>query len=362
MVKKTISLVLSLALVLPVMTTVSQSNNTSIVVSADENYNMKASSKAVQLIEECEGFSEYAYWDYKQWTIGYGTYVESNTTYPNGITKAQAEQLLYNALETFEGYVNAFLKRNQIQVTQDQFDALICFTYALPSWSFKGNEDYSLSQMLINGWSNYSDKEIFDIFGLYVKAGGEVLPGLVRRRMMEASLFLYGNTNATGPLSNSSNSVAENNPTIDSTVDTPAEDSTIEEVSYVAWKVSDTDGLNLRDGYGVSSVKLTALPYNTTVYVYDTVEYQGNTWGKVDYNGFTGWCALDYCTKVDEEYVPGDANGDGKLSASDLYTIKQYLYGKVELDEDALKRIDFDGNGRINMFDYKKALNTFLYD
>ena len=48
--------------------------------------------------------------------------------------------------------------------------------------------------MMINGWENYSEQQIYDIFGLYVKAGsGEnkvTLPGLVRRRLMELSILL----------------------------------------------------------------------------------------------------------------------------------------------------------------------------
>ena len=37
---------------------------------------MKASQDCIDLIKEAEGFSRYKYWDYSQWTIGYGTGVD----------------------------------------------------------------------------------------------------------------------------------------------------------------------------------------------------------------------------------------------------------------------------------------------
>ena len=38
----------------------------------------------IELIKKCEGFSKYIYWDYSQWTIGYGTGVGADE-YPDGI-------------------------------------------------------------------------------------------------------------------------------------------------------------------------------------------------------------------------------------------------------------------------------------
>ena len=63
---------------------------------------MRVSQECIELIKAAEGFSRYKYWDYSQWTIGYGTGV-SEDEYPDGITEAEAEQLLYNAVVRYEG-------------------------------------------------------------------------------------------------------------------------------------------------------------------------------------------------------------------------------------------------------------------
>jgi len=349
MVKKFLSFACCFAICTPIVTTAMvQDNQVAIVADATSNYNMKASSKAVNLIKSCEGFSSKAYWDYKQWTIGYGTYVESDTTYPNGITEAEAEQLLYNALEYFENCLNGFLKRNSITVNQNQFDALLCFTYAIPAWTYKGNEDYTIAQMMINGWENYSDQEIYDIFGLYVKAGtGEnkvTLPGLVKRRVMEASLFLYGNTTTTAPQDTNS-SVNDN--TSSSTTE------------VTTWVVSEKVGIRLCDSYGMSGKKIALIPDKTTITVYETIKADGYTWGKVDYNGLTGWCALDYCTQVTNAKVKGDINGDGKLSMSDLCMLKNYVNGLLSLTDEQLQVADINGNGEVTTADYQQLLKTY---
>lgn len=54
---------------------------------------MKAGQDCIELIKKCEGFSKYKYWDYSQWTIGYGTGVGADE-YPDGITEEEAEKLL----------------------------------------------------------------------------------------------------------------------------------------------------------------------------------------------------------------------------------------------------------------------------
>jgi GH24 family phage-related lysozyme (muramidase) len=366
----------------------------------------------VDLIKSCEGFSAKAYWDYKQWTIGYGTYVASDTTYPNGITEAQAEQLLYNVLGTYEDYVNAFLKRNSVVVNQDQFDALVCFTYAIPSWSFKGNEDYTLAQMLINGYTNYTDEQVYDIFGLYVKAGSGAnkvtLPGLVRRRVMEASLFLYGDTTHDVPesvsttteevtvtttvpatteapvattttatntvatattTSTTTNSVDTTTTTITKSVSDSSESTANAssssdgcDVEPTTWMVSDKDGVNLRHTYGIKADKLGAIPYNATVTVSETVQADGYTWGKVTYNGITGWCALDYCTQLYDVDVKCDINGDGYFLITDVCMLKAYLYNGLELTDEQLKEADYNGDGKVNVTDYQLALKSILLD
>lgn len=146
----------------------------------------QSSQAGVDLIKGFEGFYEFAYWDYSQWTIGYGTKCEENE-YPNGITREEAEVLLQNEMLRFEMQLNAFLGYFDIDITQNQFDALVSLTFNIGSgWL---NDSY-LSTYLKNGVDNYTREEVISAFGQYVHAGGEVISGLVARRNKEAALFV----------------------------------------------------------------------------------------------------------------------------------------------------------------------------
>ncbi|SIT20259.1 lysozyme [Chryseobacterium gambrini] len=143
---------------------------------------MKTSPKGIQLILSFEGFSAKPYLDSAGIpTIGYG-----NTYYPGGkkvtmkdlpITKEKGAELFASVLPTYEKIV---LGKIKIQLTQNQFDALVSHTYNT------GGSDTLFS--LIN---KKSDAEsIRNWFTTkYTTAGGKVLAGLVRRRNAEADLF-----------------------------------------------------------------------------------------------------------------------------------------------------------------------------
>lgn len=59
-------------------------------------------------------------------------------------------------------------------------------------------------------------------------------------------------------------------------------------------KVTAKNGLNLRTGAGVNFSKLTAMPCGAKL----TVTEEKSGWGKVTYNGRTGWACLDYTARV----------------------------------------------------------------
>lgn len=379
MVKKALSCILAMALCVPAMVNVSTAydgNDGSIVASA-ENYNMKASQKTIDLIKACEGFAAKAYWDYKQWTIGYGTYVESDTTYPNGITEEQASQILYDALVYYEDCLNTFLKRHSLNVNQDQFDALLCFTYNFPAWTFSGNEDYSLAEMMINGYENYTDKEIYDIFGLYVKAGSgenkKTLPGLVRRRVMEASLFLYGNTTTQVPLSGNSSQTQVDEPVVTTTstevvtsttepavttiisVETPKEDTTSNETT--TWLVTDKSGINIKKDCSKSSENVGSILYYNNFKVSEIVETDGYTWGKISHDGTNGWVILDYCTQI--ENAKYDIDGDGLLTLADICTVQLYINKQGKLTETEKANADINNDGKVDIQDFTILLTYY---
>jgi len=117
-------------------------------------------------------------------TIGYGA-----TFYPNGkkvtmtdaaITEEQATDLLAHMLVSFEKYVDSYCIDT---ITQNQFDALVSFTYNL------GPANLKASTLLKKVNTNPNDESIKLEFLKWVKAGGKTLKGLVRRREAEANLY-----------------------------------------------------------------------------------------------------------------------------------------------------------------------------
>ena len=93
---------------------------------------MKVSDELLRVLKQLEGFSPYAYWDYKQYSIGYGSKCpEGMETYyqNNPISLEYAEELLRGELDYFEEKINDFITRNSLTLSQHQYDALVSFTY-----------------------------------------------------------------------------------------------------------------------------------------------------------------------------------------------------------------------------------------
>lgn len=112
------------------------------------------------------------------WTIGYG---HTRGVIPGDvITEAEAEALLAEDLEDSEDAVRAFVN---VELNQNQFDALVSFVYNLGSGNFNSS---TLLRKLNNGDYLGAANE----FNRWNKAGGVVLSGLVRRRNAEANLFI----------------------------------------------------------------------------------------------------------------------------------------------------------------------------
>lgn len=139
---------------------------------------MKLSKVGLNLIKKYEGLRLKAYKPVsteEHWTIGYGHYgadVREGMT----ITEAQAEEFLKQDCESAVKAVNA-LNRN---FTQNQFDALVSFTYNCGAGNLK------------KLCKDRTIEEIGEKIILYDKAGGRVLNGLVRRRKEEQALYKKG--------------------------------------------------------------------------------------------------------------------------------------------------------------------------
>ena len=153
--------------------------------------NMKASNACINMIKETEGFFAIPYWDYSQWTVGFGTTCPADKLeeyQQNGIPVEAAEELLLEQLAKFEKSVNDYAKKNGLKLTQNQFDALVSFTYNLGSGTLTKSGS-ALGSAILSG---AKDNELIFAFSIYCMAGGEFMPGLMRRRLAEANMFING--------------------------------------------------------------------------------------------------------------------------------------------------------------------------
>lgn len=139
---------------------------------------MKLSKKGLDLIKEFEGCRLEAYHDVcGKLTIGYGHLLGYSSE--RKITKERATELLVQDISRFETYVNNLNKKFAYHFNQNQFDALVSFTYNCG----EGN----LIKLTSQGKRN--KKEIASHLPLYCKANGKAIFGLQKRREKEQQLF-----------------------------------------------------------------------------------------------------------------------------------------------------------------------------
>lgn len=147
------------------------------------------SDEIVSFIETREGYRQFAYADAGSWYIGYGINCAEDE-FPDGITEEEADLMLREKLVSYADEVNNFAAAYRLSLSQNEFDALLSFTYNVgASWMKGGNRLFSY---LTNGMENYSDTEIVDAIGVWGHQGRVAVGGLVLRRIAEAKIFLYG--------------------------------------------------------------------------------------------------------------------------------------------------------------------------
>ena len=140
---------------------------------------MQTSGEGIALIKKFEGCEIEAYQcSAKVWTIGYGHTrgVSEGAT----CTIEEAEKILVSDLKEFEKYVNDLV---DIPISQNQFDALVAWTFNLGPTNLK-------SSTLL---SKLNENDVNDVpfqIRRWNRAGGKILDGLVRRREAEALLWL----------------------------------------------------------------------------------------------------------------------------------------------------------------------------
>jgi lysozyme len=139
---------------------------------------MTPSPACLALIKQCEGLRLKAYRDSGSvLTIGYGH--TRGVKAAQVITEAQADELLAADAQEAAEAVN----RHALPCTQGQFDALTDFVFNL------GEDRFANSTLLrMHQLGNFTGAA--QQFGRWIYDNGRVLPGLVRRRALEAAMYL----------------------------------------------------------------------------------------------------------------------------------------------------------------------------
>ncbi len=251
-----------------------------VIAFASENTRsqMVMSENGYSLIKQFEGCRLTAYKAVSTetyYTIGWGHY-GSDVYKGMTITQAQADAYLVQDVASSQTAVNTFLNKNGISIGQNQYDALVSFTYNLGN-VWVSTSTFQLKTILKNGYQNYTDSQIRTAFTNWNKSGGNVLAGLTRRRNAEADLFLTGKGETTDACS-CSDSYAGNYTVTTSQLP-----------------------LTIRSGHGSSYGKVGSIPKGTTVYV----SKANGSWAHVTYNGISGYCSMEYLSKQE---IPKPSN------------------------------------------------------
>lgn len=143
------------------------------------------SDAGLALLCEFEGKRLVAYDDgVGVWSIGFGT-----TVYPDGArvkpgdrcTEIQARTYMLQDLKKFETVVRQSV---HIQLSQNQFDALVSLAYNIGPTAFRHST-------LVKKLNAEDIKGAADQFDVWIYAGGKPMQGLIRRRIKEKHLFLH---------------------------------------------------------------------------------------------------------------------------------------------------------------------------
>lgn len=146
---------------------------------------MRISEKGLAMIEKFEGCLLKASNKLDGvWTIGYGQtgrYYGKRVRRGMTTTKAEAHAWLRDhSIKTYEDAVTQAVK---VPLNQNQFDALVSFTYNVGVGAFK--QSTALRKLNAGDYTGAADA-----LTMWTKCNGKVLAGLVRRRKEERALFL----------------------------------------------------------------------------------------------------------------------------------------------------------------------------
>ena len=162
-----------------------------------EDPTMHVSDELLRVLKQLEGFNPYAYWDYKQWSIGYGSECPKGMEeyyQKNPISLEYAEELLRGELEFFESELNGFISHFGLKLKQHQYDALVSFSYNIgASWmrsSGKWKSSGNLNSAILSG-----DTGSHMLYGMMLWSMAGSKPSrhiLINRRIIELNIYANG--------------------------------------------------------------------------------------------------------------------------------------------------------------------------
>ena len=139
---------------------------------------MRISEEGKALIKKFEGCELESYrCSANVLTIGYGH--TKGVSDGDSCTQDEADQMLTDDLEEFEGYVDKLVT---VDLDQNEFDALVAWTFNLGPTNLK-------SSSLLAALNEGKKSEVPAQIKRWNKAGGNVLKGLIRRREAESLLW-----------------------------------------------------------------------------------------------------------------------------------------------------------------------------
>ncbi len=152
---------------------------------------MSVTQELVDFVKKLEGFAPRPFWDYSQYTVGYGSEcpddkVQEWLNNETGIPLDVAEELLREDMNLFEQEVNDYAKKWGLTFTQQQFDALVSMSFNCGGnwkWETNGILNHAVRQ-------GATGTDLIYAFGLYSKAHKDYL--LIRRRLCEMNMYING--------------------------------------------------------------------------------------------------------------------------------------------------------------------------
>lgn len=140
-------------------------------------------NKGIEFIKNEEGFVDHTYFDEAAIaTIGYGHKLRSGESFVGSITHEKGEEILKADVAWAEEAVE---KKVTVPLTNNEFDALVSFTFNVGATAFA---DSTLLRLL-----NAGQYEAVPIqMNRWIWAGGRISPVLTGRRKREGNLFMEG--------------------------------------------------------------------------------------------------------------------------------------------------------------------------